>query len=135
MCISKTACRKELPMETQTYTLSFNRPSVDEFALHYPQYGNLVRNEGLAFFDLIMTPESFLSAQAVTVDLGRPAIAGIARKVTPILKQHIDRKNLFKQYIGAVVCVLMEANGFEKTNEKKSVQYPGFNRGEVYKLR
>lgn len=124
-------------METQTYTLSFNRPSVDEFALRFRQYGNFVKSEGLALFDLIMTPESFISARVVTLDLGRPGVAGIARIVTPILEQQTDqkRKNLYKQYIGAVVCVLMEANGFEKTNEKKAVQYPGFTKGEVYKLR
>ncbi len=38
-----------------------------------------------------------------------------------------------KQFIGAAVSVLMQTNGFQKTNTKKAIPHPAFTKGEVYK--
>lgn len=37
-----------------------------------------------------------------------------------------------KQFIGAVVCCLMENNGYRKTGRKKSINHPDFIKGEIY---
>jgi hypothetical protein len=37
-----------------------------------------------------------------------------------------------KQFIGALMCTLMEHNGFAKSGRKGSVPRPQWNRGEVY---
>lgn len=37
-----------------------------------------------------------------------------------------------KQFLGALMCSLMEHNGFVKTGRKGSVPQQGWNRGEVY---
>jgi hypothetical protein len=37
-----------------------------------------------------------------------------------------------KQFIGALVCSLMEANGFMKSNKKKSIPHHAYTKGEFY---
>lgn len=126
-------------MQTKTYSLPVNLPTVEEFAERFPQYGNFARNEGRFLFETIVSPESFNNAQVVTIGLNLPAVAGIAEICYQTVSNHDsirweERKGFLKQYIGAVVCKLMEVNGFEKTGVKKSVPHRNFTKGEVYHL-
>lgn len=120
-------------MKTSVFTLTVNIPTVDEFEERFPQYGNYARNEGNFLFDQIMSAESFINAKVAT-KLGLPAVSGIADECYKLVieTKPIEWRDFTKQFIGAVVCKLMEDNGFKKKNIKKSVQRENFTKGEVY---
>jgi hypothetical protein len=122
-------------MKTETFTLSVNLPSVEEFAERFPQYGDYARHDGNFLFERIVTPDCYNNARVTTLELKLPAVAGIAEICYQTVLEHatIDWRGFVKQFIGAVVCKLMEDNGFEKTGIKKSVPHPKFTKGEFYK--
>ena len=121
-------------METRPFTLLVNLPTVDEFGERFPQYGNYAHNEANFLFERIVSPESFIYAKVAT-QLGLPAVSGIADGCYKLVVENgtIEWRGFTKQFIGAVVCKLMEDNGFEKTGIKKSVPHPKFTKGEFYK--
>jgi len=123
-------------METEIYTISVNLPTLEEFGKRFPQYGRYARNDGRFIFERIVSPESFISARVATLDLELPAVAGIADICYQLVKDQrtIEWRGFIKQFIGAVVCKLMEDNGFVKTGRKKSVPHSNFTKGEVYTL-
>jgi hypothetical protein len=82
----------EQPLATSSsYTVACQIPTLVEFAARYPRYGNFAANEGRFLFDLLMTPDSFFAAEVATVDLDRPAIAGVAKRV-PKQQEHRARR-------------------------------------------
>jgi hypothetical protein len=123
-------------MNTQRYELPVNIPSLADFAERYHTYGNYAAEEGKFLFDLVMAPESFVNARVVTLILGIPAAAGVAEacKAAAEQQERFAWRDFTKQYIGALVCTLMEANGFEKTGKKGSIPVAGFTKGELYRL-
>lgn len=122
-------------METKQYCLSVNLPTVDEFEERFPQYGNYARNEANFLFRGIVSPESFVNTKVATQS-GLPAVAGIANDCYKLVIKNgtLEWRGFTKQFIGAVVCKLMEDNGFKKTGIKKSIPHPEFTKGEYYKL-
>lgn len=122
---------------TTTFTLSVNLPSVEEFAEQYPQYGNYAKHDGNFLFKRIVTPDCYNNARVATLVFELPAVAGIAEICyqTVLENETIEWRGFVKQFIGAVVCKLMEDNGFKKTDTKKSVPHPKFTKGEFYKLK
>ncbi len=128
-----------MPTQT-THTVACQIPTVAEFTARFPRYGNFAANEGKFLFDLLMTPESYIAAELATAELDRPAIAGVANRIRQAV-QHIPANQRprkwgpLKQFCGAVVCTLMEANGYRKTGVKRTVGLRGFNRGQVYRRR
>lgn len=121
-------------METKSITITVNTPSTDEFSEEYHQYGPFAKGDGNFLFQSIMAPESFIKAKAIS-DLGYPAVSGVAELCYIAVKGQsvIQWTPYVKQFIGAVVCSLMEANGYLKTGKKKSIPHPAFTKGEVYK--
>ena len=87
-------------------------------------------------FDVVMSPTCYDYARAATLVFDLPAVAGVAKACTEAFSQQdkVEWRDFIKQYVGALVCALMEANGFEKTGEKRAIPYPGFTKGEVYRL-
>jgi hypothetical protein len=124
-------------MKTTTFALSTNLPSVEEFAERFPQYGGYAKNEGNFLFERIIAPDCYNNARIATLVFELPAIAGIAEICYQTVLEHeaIEWSHFVKQFIGAVVCKLMEDNGFEKTGTKKSVPHAKFTKGELYRLR
>jgi hypothetical protein len=128
-------------MPTQTnHAMSCRLPTVAEFAERFPRYGNFATNEGKFLFELLTTPESFLAAEVATKELDRPAIAGVAKRVRHAVRlipasQRPRKWGTLKQFCGAVICTLMEANNYRKTGLKRAVGVRGFSRGEVYRPR
>jgi hypothetical protein len=122
-------------METKQFSLSVNLPTVDEFEERFPQYGNYARNEANFLFARIVSPDSFVFAKVAT-QLGLPAVSGIADICYKLVIENrtIEWRGFTKQFIGAVVCKLMEDNGYKKTGIKKSIPHPEFTKGEFYKL-
>ena len=123
-------------MVVAEYVLPVQLPSVDEFAQRFPQYGGYARGDGEFLFRVVMTPESFNYARVATLVFGLPAVAGVAEACVAAVEQQnvVEWRDFIKQYIGALVCVLMEANGFEKTGVKRAVPHKKFTKGEVYHL-
>jgi len=123
-------------MEVQSFNLRVRLPSVDEFAARYRPYSRFVQHEGRFLFDLLVSPASFNRAQVATVDLAIPAVAGIAKISYEAVQAQsgVEWGNYVKQYIGALICTLVEANGFQKTGVKKAIPHPGFTKGEMYRL-
>ena len=76
---------------------------------------------------------AFSLMRAATVALDLPAVAGISKLVAPVVLQAAEsERDFIKQGIGAIVCFIMESNGYRKTDTKRSVPGKLFNRGEVY---
>ena len=122
-------------METKSITFSVNLATVDEFKERFPTYGDFARNEANFLFKQIVSPESFICAKVAT-KLELPATSGIADDCYKLVIENgtIEWRGYTKQFIGAVVCKLMEDNGYKKTGIKKSVPHRLFNKGEFYQL-
>ena len=106
-------------------------PNVNDFASSYPHYKNRATTTGKVFFDLVMTPESFLKAACATDDLDLPGVAALAKQCFEAAGGSLSGTD--KQYIGALVCALMEANGYRKTGTKRAIPHKAFTKGEVYR--
>ena len=120
-------------MQTQSYTIQVNVPSVEEFAAKYKQYGPLARGPA-NFLEVLVSPESYVRAECATL-LGHPAISGPAEMAYQAVTNQdaVEWKDNLKRFCGAVICCLMEANGYQKTNEKRSVRHHAFTKGEFYR--
>jgi hypothetical protein len=115
---------------TANYNLKVKIPTVEEFAQRFPHYGPRARDEGRHYFELVMKPETFIDASALTRCLQIPAVTAIADAAVELADGRIADTD--KQYLGALMCCLMEHNGFAKSGQKGSVPRPQWNRGEVY---
>ena len=107
-------------------------PTLADFGARYRQYGSRAAGVGKPLYDLVMCPETFVAAAVVTDRLGLPAVAAIAEEVSSLLggaMQSID-----KQFVGALICSLMLANGYVKTGRKRAIPQKGWSKGEVYAL-
>ncbi len=122
-------------MKQQKFVFSANIPEEKDFLAKYQTFNNLIKtNDAILVFKLIMTPENLLRCQIAT-EFGMPAVTAIAEECRVALKNQkkILKNDLqLKQFIGAVVCVLMEANGYKKSNNKKRIPHESFTRGEFY---
>ncbi len=122
-------------MDMQTYSTQVNVPDVNDLAALYPQYAPFARADGKFIFELIASPASYINARMATEELGLPAVAGVAKICHEAVQAQtvVAWNSYLKQYIGAVVSMLMQANGFQKTGIKKAIPHPAFTKGEVYK--
>ncbi len=122
-------------MKQVPYQKNVTLLTVDEFESEYPQYGNHARSGGKNIYDKLMTPKSFIYG-LVSTTIGLPAVAGIAYmiedEIIPLQKNRSDF-NYAKQFIGAVMCSLMEVNGCSRDYKKRSIPHPLFTKGEVFK--
>ncbi len=123
-------------MRTENFILSVNLPTTDEFGERFPQYKNFAENDGNFLFNRIISPESFINARVVTLILKLPAVAGIAEDCYNLVNDNgtVEWRGFIKQFIGAVVCKLMEDNGFQKTGRKKAIPHDQFTKGELYAI-
>jgi hypothetical protein len=120
-------------MKDQSFSLNVQIPELADFETRFPQYGPFARENGNFMFNIVMTPLSFLRCQFAT-ELNLPAVAGIAEISFNATSQQsiIQFDGFLKQFIGALVCTLMEANGFTKSGKKKSVPHREYTKGEFY---
>ena len=121
-------------MRTDRFSLSAQIPSTSDFAKVYRQYGPFAGGDGLFLFDLISSADALNRARVATLDLKLPAVAGIAKTCHDAVAQQnrVAWSGFVKQFIGAVTCSLMEANGFRKTGRKRRIPHKAFTVGEVY---
>ncbi len=118
-------------MKSHDLKLTVYLPTVDDFAAKYPHYGPRARNDGQPLFELVMTPSVFLACSVLTDTLGLPAVTAVAQKAVDLMGGSLEGTD--KQFLGALTCALMEANGYKKTGQKRSIPHGAWNRGEVYR--
>ena len=120
-------------MKASTYTEKINIPSVDDFSSRYPQYAPFALADGRGLFEKLMSPKALIMARAAT-EMNLPAVQGIADlcndEFSSAIKIHA--KKFISQFVGAVVCLLMEANGYARSGKKKSVNHCNFSKSEFY---
>lgn len=114
----------------QRIALTVHIPTLEEFGDRYKQYRNRAAGAGRPLFDLVMRPESFIAAAVMTERLGLPAVVGVAGDCAPVVGRVMESTD--KQFVGALVCSLMLANGYAKTGKKRSIPQDGWTKGEVY---
>ena len=122
-------------MRSTKFCVEINFPTIGEFALSYPPYGPWARGAGQFLFELVMSEEIFLRARFAT-EMGLPAVAGIAAVCDAAARARgfeLRDDKFSKQAIGAAVCVLLEANGFEKTSERRAIPHAAFTKGTIYR--
>jgi len=113
----------------KTVTFTADIPSASEFGGKYCAYKNFALAGGKELFELLMTPETLIAAKVAT-EMGFPAVAGIADRAFKVNKSKLS--DYEKQYIGALVCMLMEKNGYSKTGRKREIPHKAFTKGEFY---
>lgn len=120
-------------MKASTYTEKINIPSADDFAIRYPQYAPFALADGKMLFEKLMSPRALIMARAAT-EMNLPAVQGIAdlcnEEFSSVIKKRA--KNFISQFVGAAVCLLMEANGYTRSGKKKSVNHCNFSKSEFY---
>ena len=124
-------------MKTEKYIKTVQSPELIDFKDRFRRYAPYSQSAGSSLFAAVMTPESFISAEEATF-LNRPAVAGIVRFVDRLLPPDGKGRDYAKQYVGALVCCLMEANDYEKVqtkgkDKKTAVGVQGFTVGQAYK--
>jgi hypothetical protein len=103
-------------------------PSVAEIGARFPQYAEIVKNDGRRLHDIITTPENIVRVILATAVHELPAVAGVAR----LVREEAQKLTSGNRLVGALVCCVMERNGFRKLGRKKSIPAEGFTRGEMY---
>jgi hypothetical protein len=121
-------------MKSEAFSHEVNLPDVDDFLKSYSRYTTLTGGAGKKIFDSIIQPEVFIKASVIS-DIGLPAVLSVANESKNIATNESDLTldNFTKQFIGSVVCSLMEANGYEKTGKKRRVPHESFSVGECYR--
>ncbi len=115
---------------------AFNEASVVDFQAKYRNFAQLINRTDLQLWTTLNNEAAFSHMRSATVCWGYPAVAGITFLIAPILeKVEAADVDYVKKGTGAMVCSIMEANGYQKTGVKKAVPpfpYRIFSRGEVY---
>ena len=111
---------------------------IEDFKKKYRHFGPLVMGAAALLFAAINTEESFRKMVWATEDMDLPAIAGIVKICAEIiLAAPEEMRDQMKKCAGAIVCAVMEANGYVKTGVKKAVPpvpVRVFKVAEVYEL-
>ncbi len=120
-------------MRTKVFTREIHIPEIKEFTARYPQFAGLAKGDGKFLFDIVMKPETFIQAMVLT-EYGMPAVTSVAELCFNEAKKRKAFKFTprVKQFIGAMVALLMAANGYVKTGRKKSIIHREYTRGEFY---
>ena len=111
----------------------------EKFLSNYSHFADQLEGPGGELWRILNSEESFQKMRWATEDMELPAVAGVVRVCAPFVKSAPEKKrNRLKQGIGAMVCAVMDANGYEKTGKKKAVPpVPErvFSVGECYRKR
>ena len=120
-------------MKTKKFTRDLHIPEIKDFESKFPQFAGLARGEGKFLFDIVMRPSTVIQAMVLT-EYGMPAVTSVAEVCFNEAKRRRGFKftGRVKQFVGAMVALLMTANGFKKSGRKKSIIHRAYTRGEFY---
>jgi hypothetical protein len=121
-------------MKAENIIIAVIIPSLEEFSENFPRYSNFANTKGRRLFNKIMSAESVVFMQVVTISLGLPAVAGIADFCFDFVNrsEEIEWTIYTKQFVGAAVGYLMQVNGFRKVG-RRSVPQKCFKKSAVYR--
>lgn len=109
-----------------------------QFSQTHPSFASTIDGMPFDSWGALNTPEAFTKMKVATEDLELPALAGILKSVSQyILGAPAEKQDAIKRAYGALVCVIMEANGYRKTGIKKAVPpipVRIFSKAEFYEL-
>jgi hypothetical protein len=120
-------------MKAKPFTKILHIPEIKDFEATYPQFAGLARGEGKFLFEIVMRPSTVIQAMVLT-EYGMPAVTSVAE----VCYNEAKRRRGFmftgrvKQFVGAMIALLMKANGYNKTGRKKSIIHRAYTRGEFY---
>ena len=120
-------------MRVEPYQKQVKLPSTKDFIARYPHYA-VVETGERKLFDAVVTAENFIRAAAVTDSLQLPAVSAVADLVRNTCGVRGKLRGFQKQLAGAIICILMQENGYKKTGQKRSISRAGWSRGELYEL-
>ena len=87
-------------------------------------------------WEMLNNEAAYSHMRSATVCWGYPAVAGVTFLIAPLIENLPPSEvDYLKKGVGAMVCTIMENNGYKKTGVKKSVPpvpFRVFSRGEVY---
>lgn len=115
----------------------FRPVDMETFAKTHPSQFNELSANSFDFLGFINTEESFTNMRVVTDALELPAVSGVVKSCAEAIlatTPNIKRSSL-KRSIGALVCAVMEANGYAKTGIQRAVPPVAgriFHSSEVY---
>ncbi len=116
-------------MATRTAQFKVNIPSLTDVGERFPQYAGIVREDGRDLYELLTEPRNVVRA-LLKAQEGAAPVEGVARAAY----EPASKLSSGNRLVGAIVCCIVEANGFEKTGKKRSIPVDGYSRGEVYTL-
>jgi hypothetical protein len=119
-------------MRSESLRIDVSLPTLDEFAEGRPHHAARARGEGHGLFNLVMKPETYRDMEVLTRLLNLPAVVAVAATAGEIVATELTSTE--KQFLGALTCALMEANGHAKTGRKRAIPRDGWSRGEVYTI-
>jgi hypothetical protein len=113
----------------RTVTFPLHVPTLNEFRARYPSFGDLAAGAAADVLDMVFQPASLLRVVGLIESTGDAAATALAEPFIALRPAPTDRE---KQLLGALTCLLLEMNGWQKTGTKRAIPHPLFNRGEVY---
>jgi hypothetical protein len=106
--------------------------SLQDFVMQSRNYKNYARTQGRWIFSFLTSQAALDSLEAATAK-NLPAVAGIAESVIQeSIRRGRELTDVDRQFIGAVVRFLMEANGYRKTGRHGFITYKPFTKGQLY---
>jgi len=108
----------------------------ETFREKYRNFAPLLDRADLRLWDELNNEAAYSHMRSATECWEYPAVAGVTRLMAPLLVKVPEAElDYVKKGIGAMVCCIMESNGYCKTGIKRSVPpipLRVFSRAEVY---
>ena len=108
-------------------------PSLREFAKRNPHLRRYIASrEGRWLFRLLMNQIALHGAEEATTR-SLPALAGVAERIVHgAIRSEINCTRHMRTCAGALICALLEANGYEISGGRRHVYHPLFVRAQMY---
>jgi restriction endonuclease Mrr len=118
-------------MQQIEITKTINILSQDEFIIKRPQFKATLESEiGQKLFDLATNSQTVLELIYFSKLTSSPAVQAVVEKLKSNNINSLENRE--KQFFGALVCDILENNGFVKSGKKSTVKGGMFSTGEVY---
>ena len=115
-------------VETEVY-----KPEVEDHESYYDKFlCNTHKKDYL--FSLLTEPESIVKALIIAENTGSSPMVAYEKMISSeILSGKIEKLDPHeKQFVGTVICTIMKANGWKKTDRKQRFSSGIFKSAEIY---
>jgi hypothetical protein len=116
------------------FNKEINILSKNDFLEERPQFKATLDSQiGTKLFDFTIQKEIIMDLIYFSKLTNSPAVEGVVNSLKAIGINSLENRE--KQFFGALVCEILEVNGFEKTGKKSTVKSGIFTTGEVYRVK